>query len=79
MNYQRPPQHVRELQMAIAARTEVSEITVHPNEDGNEDLFMFFLTFPDGQEHSFYVLAEHCKSQAFREKTVQSLLPEISH
>lgn len=79
MNYRQPPKQVRDLQMAIAARVDVSEITVHPNEDGNEDLFMFFLTFPDGQEHLFYVLAEHCKSQAFCEKTVQSLLPEISH
>lgn len=79
MNYPLPPKQVRDLQMAIAARTEVSEITVHPNEDGNEDLFMFFLTFPDGQEYSFYVLAEQCKSHAYCERIVQSLLPEISH
>ena len=64
--------------MAIAATLDVSEVTVHPNEDGNDDLFMFFIEFVDGQEHILYVIGDKCKCPKFRAEIIQSLLPEAS-
>jgi hypothetical protein len=72
------PKQLRRLQMEIAARIDVVEVSIHPNEDGNEDAWMLYMEFTDGQEHMLYVSAEKCAHRKHIEQIVMSLTKDVA-
>ncbi len=64
--YAEMPKSIRDLQLELASKVDLAEISAHPNEDGNIELWMFYVLFRDGQELLFYITASEAKKPSVR-------------
>ena len=70
------PQSIRRMELEIAARVDVMEVTAHPNEDGNTDRWMLFVHLCTDQEICCYISAKQAEAQNYRHDLINWILTQ---